>query len=151
MIRLGKLATRLALGLGLLVTIVHTLELLDPRTSPEDRQEAIPNLIGVGVPLTGLGGWQLWRERRRAEQQAQDCLRATFFQILQSTQGQITPLQFAMATGLDGKTAKAYLDARACEFDAQYHVTPEGTVSYYFELALEAAPCPPAEPTVDSP
>jgi hypothetical protein len=39
-----------------------------------------------------------------------------------------------METGLDGQTAKAYLDSRAKEFNAAYNVIEEGSFSYYFNV-----------------
>lgn len=136
-----KLAAGTILGFGLLVILVHTAELISPHVDQDDKEEAIPDIVVVGLPLTAIGSWMFWRGHRRHQAQVQSQLRQTFFQMLQHHAGLITPLQFAMATGLDGTAAKAYLDQRAKEFDADYQITTEGHLIYCF-----AVPQLPIEP-----
>lgn len=133
---ISKVVAGTLLGLGLLVLLVHAAEQIDSRTSIEDKREAVPNMLVVGLPSTLLGSWMFWRGHRQNQRQQAQRLRYTFFQLLQENQGYVTPIRFAMATGLDGRGAKAYLDQRAREFNAEFHVTPEGSLAYYFELEL---------------
>jgi hypothetical protein len=133
-----KLATKLAIGLllgfGLPITLLAMAELLDPTNPPQDREEAKAALVIFGLAPVSLGSLLLWNIRQHSQQQQTERLQSRFFDLLQTNRGQITPLQFAIATGLNGKLAKAYLDERAREFDAVYNVTADGTIVYYFEL-----------------
>lgn len=122
------------LALGLLISLVAVGKLQQPDTSAQDRAELNASLIFVGLPLTLLGGWLMQAERRQIQQQQQDLLQASFFKVLRKNQGYISVIQLAMATGLDGRLTKAYLDDRALEFNADYDVTEAGNITYYFEL-----------------
>ncbi|MCU0526354.1 MAG: hypothetical protein MUF72_16195 [Elainella sp. Prado103] len=132
--RIQKLAAGAMLGLGLLVVLFHSAELISPEVDEDDKEEAIPNLVIVGLPLTAIGSWLFWQGHRQHQTQLQLQLRQAFFQLLQHNHGQVTPLQLAMATGLDGTAAKAYLNQWAQEFDADYHITAEGDLIYHFAL-----------------
>lgn len=130
---INTLATLLLL-VGVPVTILGTSEILDPKISEQDRGEAIAAVVLLGVPPTLLGGWMIWWSRQRSRRLEQDRLRTTFFRLLQENDGSVTALRFSMETGLDGRSAKTYLDERAKEFNALYNVTEEGNLSYRFEL-----------------
>lgn len=132
--RLTKIAIGVLLGLGLPISLLATERLLNRNTIPQDRLEAETALLLFGLPPTLAGGWLVYQGRRKGRKEQGDRLQATFFQLLQATGGQVTVLQFAMATGLPGKVAKGYLDERAKEFDATFNVTDGGTVSYCFDL-----------------
>lgn len=129
-----KIAIGLLLGCGIPLTAMATAELLDPTNPPQDREEAKAALVIFGLAPVSLGGLLLWKGKRHSQQQQTNRLQSRFFDLLQINHGYITPLQFAMATGLNGKIAKAYLDERAREFDAVYNVTVDGTIVYYFEV-----------------
>lgn len=133
-----RLISRIAAGsllfFGLFVLGMGTTELLNPDTPAQDREESLAALLLFGVPFTATGSWMFWRAYHQSQQQKQTHLRSTFFNLLKENNGHITALQFSMATGLDGKAAKSYLDDRAKEFDANFNVTTEGNISYYFEI-----------------
>lgn len=125
---------------GLLISLVAIQKLHQRYTSAQDREELKASLLFVGVPMMAAGSWLLWEGYQKNQAQQQHRLQTSFFQMLQSNSGYITVLQFAMATGLDGRLAKTYLDDRAREFNAVYDVTEEGTISYYFDLGLSQLP-----------
>jgi hypothetical protein len=129
----AKIAIGLLLGCGIPITLMATTELLDSTNPPQDREEAKAALVIFGLAPVSLGGLLLWNARRHNQQQQTNRLQSRFFDLLKKNRGQITSLQFAMATGLNGKLAKAYLDEQAKEFDAVYNVTADGTIVYYFE------------------
>ncbi|MBW4465780.1 MAG: hypothetical protein KME07_10135 [Pegethrix bostrychoides GSE-TBD4-15B] len=122
------------LVLGLLISSVAVSKLQHPATPAQDREELRASLLFVGPPLLGLGGWLIYFERRQAQQQQQMSLQDSFFQLLKKNRGYINVIQFSIASGLDGKLAKAYLDKRALEFNADYDVSEVGNITYYFEL-----------------
>lgn len=90
--------------------------------------------------LTGIGAvtyW--WRQRRRFEQRLYTC----FYDCLQRHQGKISALDFAIAAQITGPQARAFLDARAKDFFADFEPTTYGDILYTFR--------PPTPPPVDSP
>lgn len=141
--RLTKIAAGILLGLGLPISLGMLIEVVNPQTNPKDRQGAFAALILFGLPPTALGGWLVVEGQRAYQRQERDRIRATFFRLVQAGQGQLNLLRFAMETGLDGDTAKTYLNERAREFNATFDVTDEGKLLYCFDLGgthLEAEP-----------
>jgi hypothetical protein len=130
----AELRNAAILLLGLMISWVATSKLQHPATPAQDREELKASLVFVGLPLVALGGWLIWTGRQQAEQQQQEQLQDSFFKVLRKNRGYISVIQFAMATGLDGRRAKAYLDECALEFNADYDVSEAGNITYYFEL-----------------
>lgn len=101
-----------------------------------------------GVPTTLLGGWLvlgMYQQKRRnakalvAEKndnlQLQEQVKLSqFYQMLQTNNGKITLLSFAMQSQLPAAEAKDFLDQKAKEFNANFQVSEEGSVSYHFDL-----------------
>ncbi|NJL62004.1 MAG: hypothetical protein HC903_09425 [Methylacidiphilales bacterium] len=94
-----------------------------------------------GVPCTVLGGWMalsLYRqgkqEKKALKQQTDDRLQSLFYQMVQENHGRVTLLRFAMQSQLPPTTAKDYLDDKAKEFNANFKISEEGAVSYFFEV-----------------
>ncbi|MBI4785287.1 MAG: hypothetical protein HY785_28865 [Oscillatoriophycideae cyanobacterium NC_groundwater_1537_Pr4_S-0.65um_50_18] len=131
---ISKITAGTLLGFGLAVTLAMMTNLAADNTTAEDRSGAIAAFAFFGLPPAALGGWMFWNGHRKYHQERSDRLRNTFFKVLKASDGNITPLQFSMESGLDGAEAKVYLDERAKEFNANFNVTPEGNLIYYFEL-----------------
>jgi hypothetical protein len=94
-----------------------------------------------GVPTMALGGWlslslylRSKREQKALQQQMSDRLQSIFYQILQENHGKVTVLSFAMQSQLPATTARAYLDEKAKEFNANFQVNEEGAISYHFDV-----------------
>lgn len=130
-----KIAVGVLLGFGALLTIGIISELADHSASAKDKQDGILTWVVLGLPAWAGGGWMIYRERQQQRQAEHDRLRQTFFRLLKEGNGHLTALQFAMETGLTGKTATAYLDERAKEFQATFSVSEAGQLSYYFDLS----------------
>lgn len=137
-----RLATKVAagalLGFGLMVSMGTIVEIFDPHIATTDKENARAALLVFGIPCTAWGSLLFWGGYRKDQRQKRDRLRSVFFQLIQQDSGHVTPIRFAMETGLDGTAAKAYLDSRAKEFNAAYHVNEEGTISYYFDLGKQS-------------
>jgi ribosomal protein L7/L12 len=146
-----KLATKIAagvlLGIGVPICLLATARLLDPKTMPQERFEVEVALITLGLPSTALGGWFALKSTDRKRQEERDRLQTAFYRLIRETNGHLTVLRFAMETGLDGETAKDYLNQRAKEFNAAYNVTEEGNLTYHFDLGGFAAGVLPAAQT----
>jgi ribosomal protein L7/L12 len=146
-----KLATKIAagmlMGIGLPITLMASLEILNPQTPAADRADASAALVILGISPAVLGGWLAWNGQQKGDRAEQERLRNTFFRLLQEGNGHLTVLKFAMTTGLEGEAAKAYLNDRAREFNASFNVSEEGKLSYYFDLGSAATLPPAAEET----
>jgi hypothetical protein len=89
------------------------------------------------------GGFWLWNRWRKESIGQRERLNATFHKLLQEHQGRISILDFSIATSLDGKRAKEFLDTRAKEFSADFEVTERGEVVYVFRSLKISPPEPP--------
>ncbi|TAE58646.1 MAG: hypothetical protein EAZ87_12610 [Nostocales cyanobacterium] len=101
-----------------------------------------------GIPTALLGGWLvvgMYQQKRRNTkalmQQEQENLRfqeqtmlSQFYQMLQANNGKITLLGFAMQSQLPAAEAKEFLDQKAKEFNANFQVNEEGSISYHFDV-----------------
>lgn len=120
----AHLQSRLLLALGVAAGLLLVILIL---------QILLPWLM-LGA-LIGLAFW-LWN-RHQAYHKA---LHTLFYQLIQKTGGRISALDFAMATNLTGSQARAFLDARAREFCANFEATPQGDVLYTFSIRSMATP-----------
>ncbi len=120
-------------------------EIEDVKFSPPSSYEATNNAgIGgfvFGVPTFILGGWMalsLYRqnkhEKKALQQEMSDRLQSVFYRMIQENHGRVTLLGFAMQSELPPSTAKDYLDSRAKEFNANFKISEEGSVSYLFDI-----------------
>jgi hypothetical protein len=124
-----------SLMIGIPITLFTSLEVANLKTPPQSRESSFVALILIGLAPSVLGGGLLLYGIKRNQQQEQERYRKIFHDLLQANQGKITTIEFAMATGLNGKAAKAYLDELAQEFNAAYDVLEEGSISYRFRIS----------------
>ncbi|MBF2067828.1 MAG: hypothetical protein IGS39_25945 [Calothrix sp. C42_A2020_038] len=97
--------------------------------------------IVFGIPSSVLGAWlalSLYRrnkqEQKLLQQQTTERLQSIFYNMVQENHGRITLLGFAMQSQLPPTVAKDYLDSRAREFNANFKISEEGSVSYHFDI-----------------
>ncbi len=117
--------------------IVYTSQIYDIELA---NHTAITYLV-LGVPSAILGGWMafsLYRqekhEKKALQQEMSDRLQSVFYRMIQENHGRVTLLGFAMQSELPPSTAKDYLDSRAKEFNANFKISEEGSVSYLFDI-----------------
>lgn len=132
----GKLPLGLAAlsGLLLLVALVR-FPLLLP-------------LAVLAVVLWGLYLAWRWVDRQQAratdrDTAQQDRLNRAFYDLVQRHNGRISVLDFAMATHLEAAAARAFLDAKAQDFFADFEPTDTGDVIYRF-TSLGTGPSTPS-------
>jgi hypothetical protein len=58
-----------------------------------------------------------------------------FYKLIKENQGRVTALDLAMNAKLPGEKVQEYLDERAKEFAADFEVTEQGGILYYFQIA----------------
>ena len=127
-----KLMAGVLLGIGVPIVLWAVADIANPKAT--DKEGAVAALCLFGISPTALGGWLVLGGRRRNEQEEHNRLQTTFFTLLKQGNGRITPLGFAMETGLTGAMAKTYLDERAREFGANFDVDDDGNMFYRFNL-----------------
>jgi len=124
---------------GLIITLNATYAITSPMTKRYEGGWQVLTIgltmVAVGVGLTALGAQQEQKRREnRQRQKERDRLYHIFLQLLKEGKGNVTVMQYAIATGLDAYAARAYLDEQAKALNAGYNVTQEGTFTYYFDL-----------------
>jgi hypothetical protein len=62
-------------------------------------------------------------------------LDSVFYRLIKENQGRVTALDLAMNAKLPGEKVQEYLDERAKEFAADFEVTEQGGILYYFQVA----------------
>lgn len=109
-------------------------------TAPDDYDAALGGLI-FGIPSITVGGWlalslymQSRQDKKALRLEANEHLQSLFYQMIQENQGRITVLGFAMQSKLPPVDARKYLDEKAKEFNANFKVNEEGSVSYHFDV-----------------
>jgi hypothetical protein len=128
----------LAVGLlafGLLMTIPTTAEVVGIKAPPSQRSDSAVALLFLGIAPMALGSWLLVDGKRRQQRFQSGHLDDLFYLLLRQNGGTITTLGWAMQSGLNGAAAKAFLDDRAREFNANYQVTAQGDVVYVFDVS----------------
>jgi hypothetical protein len=124
---------------GVVLSLVALIALVLPGQSADQRTGAIGALLIFGLPPIVMGSAVWLTEQQQAQAREAARLRNAFFRLVQQGQGRTTVLDFAIAAKLDGDRAKAYLDDRAREFNADFEVNEAGMVLYRFNLAASPA------------
>ncbi len=93
-------------------------------------QKTLPLLLLVGV---GSGAWQIGQRWQKRQQRQQATLDEVFYRLIQQHQGRITTLDLTLNAKLPPQQVQQYLDQRAAEFSAQFDVTDQGGIVYYFQ------------------
>lgn len=107
------------LGLGLIAAIAVLLLLLLLKL-------LLPWLLVVaGVCAVGY----YWQRYRQFQRRLYQC----FYACVQANQGRISVLDFAMAADITGPQARAFLDARARDFFAEFEPMAHGDIVYTFK------------------
>lgn len=134
---LQKAVAGVCLLIGIPVILLAALDLADPDTSRQDRDEVSAALFILGFPPTALGSWLVWNLSQSHRQEAQRQIKQReklFLAMLQQQGGQITILQFAMAADLSMDDAKVFLDEKAKGLNASFDVSDTGAVVYCFPV-----------------
>jgi len=86
------------------------------------------------IAATAGLGWAL-KLYQQQEKNKLAHLDAVFYRLIQENQGRVTALDLAMNAKLPGEKTQHYLDERAKEFAADFEVTEQGGILYYFQTA----------------
>ncbi|WP_448574117.1 ribosomal protein L7/L12 [Trichothermofontia sp.] len=130
-----QVAAKILLILGLILLASGLYAPFDPDNTPEEKRSGLVACLLFSTPMLIGSGWLMWRSQQRKLKQESDRLQSIFLQLLQTEQGRLTPLRFAMESALEYKLAKAYLDAKALELNANFEVDDQGNVLYAFPIS----------------
>ncbi len=83
----------------------------------------------------GVGAWRLWKRYVRKRQDKFTHLDQVFYRLIRENDGWITPLDLAMNAQVPSEDVREFLDQKASEFSAQFEVTEQGGILYYFSTA----------------
>lgn len=131
---LKKVIAGFLLVFGVPFSLVAAAEILNPQTSPQDREDSLAALLVLTLPATAIGGWMAWRLYKAGDKETSDRLRDKFYQLVKEGDGKLTTMRFAMAAQLSGEQAREYLDEQAKEFDATFEPLDDGGIIYHFHL-----------------
>jgi len=132
-----KIAAGLLLLIGVPITILASVDVLNPQTSDEDRGDSFAALMILGLPPTVLGGLFVYslRQQRQAFKERDDlALEQMFLKLLQENQGAVSPIVFATQAQLSLDEAKKFLDEKAVQLNGLYEATEMGGIIYRFPL-----------------
>ncbi|MFB8797980.1 MAG: hypothetical protein U7126_27990 [Microcoleus sp.] len=80
----------------------------------------------------GLGWvYKLYQQQQKNQLAHLD---SVFYRLIKENKGRVTALDLAMNAKLPGSKVQEYLDKRASEFAADFEVTEQGGILYYFQV-----------------
>ncbi|OUL36681.1 hypothetical protein BV372_06160 [Nostoc sp. T09] len=126
---------------GIPFSVGMMVEILNPKTTPKDKHDAIAALTILTLPSTFVGGGLIWSlaQQKRKEQallvaSEQKRLNLVFLELIENNAGSVTVFQLARNAEISIKEAKQYLDEKAKELNASFEVSEEGNILYRFSL-----------------
>ncbi|OUL18738.1 hypothetical protein BV378_34860 [Nostoc sp. RF31YmG] len=126
---------------GIPFSVGMMVEILNPKTTPKDKHDAIAALTILTLPSTIVGGGLIWSlaQQKRKEQallvaSEEKRLNLVFLELIENNAGSITVFQLARNAEISIKEAKQYLDDKAKELNASFEVNEEGNILYRFSL-----------------
>ncbi|MBN3897458.1 MAG: hypothetical protein HWQ41_19910 [Nostoc sp. NOS(2021)] len=126
---------------GIPFSTVMIWEIINPKTAPKDKNDAVAALIILTIPSTVMGGWLSWslvqqnkREEALLVESEQKRIGLVFLELAENNSGSITVLQLARNAEISTPEAKQYLDEKAKELSADFEVNEDGNISYRFSL-----------------
>lgn len=124
---------------GIPLSAAMLWEIINPKSTYKDKQDAVAALTILTVPSTIVGGWLSWslvqqnkKEKALLLESEQKHLQLVFLELVESNSGTITVLQMAKNADISTQKAKEYLDDKAKELNASFEVNENGNILYRF-------------------
>ncbi|MBD2593620.1 hypothetical protein H6G74_04655 [Nostoc spongiaeforme FACHB-130] len=126
---------------GIPFSTLAILDILNPKTPSQSKNDAVAALVILTIPSTILGGYLSWSlvQQKQKEQalliaSEQKRLNLVFLELLEQNSGRITLLQLAKNGEISIPKAKQYLDEKSKELNASFEVDENGNILYRFFL-----------------
>jgi len=132
-----KLFAGILFSIGFIFLTVTVASISTKNPTEKDRSAALGGII-LGVPAMAGGTWIVWglrKKQKQLEKERYSQIETTFLELLQANNGNITAINFAIATKLSLEESKQYLDQKAIQLNANFNVSEDGGVSYQFFLS----------------
>ncbi len=130
-----KFFAGLFLLMGLPVMFLAAADLADSNETPETKEGALAAMAIIGLPpvaiATGLI-FSLRHDQQQRQQQLSLSREQSFLQLLHQQQGEISAASFALQAKIPLAEAKAYLDEKAKQLDADFEVGDNREIIYRF-------------------
>ncbi|MBD2681206.1 MULTISPECIES: hypothetical protein [Nostoc] len=124
---------------GVPLSVVMIWDIINPKTTNKEKENAVAALAVVTVPSTIIGGWLSWslvqqskKEKALLLESKQKHLQFVFLELVERNSGTITVLQMAKNANISTQKAKEYLDDKAKELNASFEVNENGNILYRF-------------------
>jgi hypothetical protein len=131
-----KVFAGLLFSLGFIFLAVTVSVVFTKNPTKEDKSAALGGVI-IGIPATAAGAWIIWGLRKKTQNSENDRLQQlerVFLGLLDSSNGRVTVLKFAIASNLSLEEAKSYLDRKAAILNGTFEVSEEGGINYLFNV-----------------
>lgn len=132
-----KLFAGILFSIGFIFLTVTVVSVTTKNPTEKDRSAALGGLI-LGVPAAAGGAWIVWGLRKKNDelQKTRDRqIEIIFLEFMQANKGEISTLNFAIATKLSLEESKQYLDKKAKQLNAEFNVSEDGAISYQFFIS----------------
>jgi predicted HTH domain antitoxin len=92
-------------------------------------------MVIFGLPSTALGTWIIWSLRQKHQYKIKQLnleKEQLLLNLIQQNEGEITVTRFALVAQIPIAEAKAYLDEKAKQLNADFEASDEGGMIYKF-------------------
>ncbi|MGD1850045.1 MAG: hypothetical protein ACFCBU_05375 [Cyanophyceae cyanobacterium] len=133
---------------GLVFTIVGITVPFDPTEDKPVSTFAGCMMLGLPPLVWGFFIYRgLTKEQKKVristEKGTTNQVQDTFFRLLESNNGELTLMRFAMETRLPAEEAREFLDEAAGQFNASFRVGDRGEIYYQFPIGDLPSSLPP--------
>jgi hypothetical protein len=138
---MNKLLVGSSLSLGFVCLLASTNILFQNKPSEEDKSDAWVSFV-IGISSTASGGWLIWDARRKKQKQLEQAqkeylreLESIFLGEIQSNQGNISYISFAIAAKIPIEQAQQYLEQKSNQLSSTFNIDDDGATSYHFPMS----------------
>jgi len=119
---------------GLLVSLFIWFDSGTPR---DEKTSAFLGGLLLGLPPAAAGSFLVWNLRRTNPNPVKNLeleREQHFLDLLQASEGRLTPIKVAAEMDMTIAEAKIYLDQKAKQLNATFDVSEEGGITYRFHV-----------------
>jgi predicted HTH domain antitoxin len=130
-----KITAGFFLTIGLAILLLGIIDLTNPNTPQKSKDGALAAMVLFGLPSTTLGTWIIWSLRQKHQYKIKQLnleKEQLLLNLIQQNEGEITVTRFALVAQIPIAEAKAYLDEKAKQLNADFEASDEGGMIYKF-------------------
>nr|ALT22108.1 hypothetical protein [Anabaena sp. XPORK13A] len=130
-----KITAGIFLTIGIAILILGTVDLINPKSSKQDKDGSFAAMVLFGLPSTTLGTWIIWSLHQQNQQKINQLnleKEQLLLNLIQQYEGEITIAKFALAAQITIEEAKLYLNEKAKQLNGNFEASNEGGIIYKF-------------------